>query len=95
MVRLKLVNYFIPNLRTTGLISLLVIASVASSKGNQADSVTIQEQENNPLNTVTVGIGRANNITEGVKFSNIGFDYLRRLNPNTAVCPKELQAYYI
>jgi len=30
---------------------------------------------------VTAGICKANDITIGVSFSNIGFDYLRRIGP--------------
>jgi len=78
---LKWVDDFWISVRTMVIIFLSVITSVAMAQENQAGSETIHEQEKNPLNTVTLGIGRANNITEGVKFSNIGFDYLRRINP--------------
>ena len=37
--------------------------------------------EKTPLNTITIGIGRANDKTTGIKFSNLGFDYLRRFHP--------------
>lgn len=35
-----------------------------------------------PMNTVTVGIGRAHDITGDEKLSNVGFDYLRRFSPS-------------
>ena len=51
------------------------------SQENQADSETIVEKDKMPLNTFTVGIGRASEIKSGASFSNIGFDYLRRIHP--------------
>ena len=51
------------------------------SQENQVGSETIQEQDKMPLNTFTVGLGRASELRSGASFSNIGFDYLRRLNP--------------
>ena len=51
------------------------------SQENQAGSETIQEQDKMPMNTFTVGIGRASELRSGASFSNMGFDYLRRLNP--------------
>lgn len=51
------------------------------SQENQAGSETIQEQDKMPMNTFTVGIGRASELRSGASFSNMGFDYLRRLKP--------------
>lgn len=55
---------------------------VATVFGQDSGESSRDRLKDTPLNTITVGIGRANNITEGVKFSNLGFDYLRRFHPS-------------
>ena len=45
------------------------------------DNGSVADQDKMPLNTFTVGIGRASELLSGGSFSNIGFDYLRRIHP--------------
>ena len=54
---------------------------MATPQGNQVGSESIQKQNKMPLNTFTIGIGRASEFRSGASFSNIGFDYLRRIYP--------------
>ena len=78
---MKLASDFWLGIRTLAIIFFSLIASVALSQENQTGSEIIQAPEKMPLNTFTIGIGRASEVFNGGSFSNIGFDYLRRLNP--------------
>ena len=62
---MKLVNGFLISIRTTAIILFSLITSVAMSQENLAGSETIQEQDKMPLNTFTVGIGRASELRSG------------------------------
>ena len=57
------------------LIFLSVLCTIAWSQDKS-------EEFGMPLNTFTAGIGRAHDIGGEGDLSNIGFDYLRRINPD-------------
>jgi len=80
MVQLKLVNVFLICIKITLIVFISAISSSLWAQENQAESVTVLEQDKMPLNTFTVGIGRASELRSGATFSNIGFDYLRRIH---------------
>ena len=81
MMRRNLRNYLWMSNRSKWMILLIITTSLAISQENQTGSEHIQSQDKGPLNTFTVGIGRASEIKSGATFSNIGFDYLRRIYP--------------
>ena len=62
---MKLVSNFWISIRTLAIIFFLLIATVALSQEKQAGSETIQAQEKIPLNTFTVGLGRASDLFRG------------------------------
>jgi hypothetical protein len=67
--------------RSTSIIIFLLFATVAfSQEDSSADSDTLKLKDIMPVNTITVGLGRAYDIFSGDPFSNIGFDYLRRFH---------------
>ena len=62
------------------LIFLLLLITIARSQ-EKSEVNNIAEINEMPLNTFTAGIGRAHDIAGEGELSNIGFDYLRRINP--------------
>ena len=59
----------------------ILISTVAfSQEGKSKKEDTLKLKDIMPVNTITVGLGRAYDIFSGDPFSNIGFDYLRRFH---------------
>ncbi len=58
---------------------LMMTTWITHAQDNNIEKFDNKEQL--PLNTITAGIGGARDVTNLVSFSNLGFDYLRRINP--------------
>ncbi len=68
----------------TVVLLLIVLPCVVRAADDVGAKVPADQARNDwgPMNTFTVGIGRAHDITGDDKLSNLGFDYLRRFSPS-------------
>jgi len=58
------------------LFTLITISGIAQERSKKES-----KKDMGPLNTVTVSVGRASDISKGFKVSSVGSDYLRRFHP--------------
>lgn len=59
---------------------ILISTVIFSQEDKSIKEDTLKLKDIMPVNTITVGLGRAYDIFSGDPFSNIGFDYLRRFH---------------